>query len=333
MNENTNRTVNSEPLKIAIIGCGGIGKLHAKAYEQIPGVKVEWMIDVVKDLADCAAAQFGAKALYNVDDLTEKPDIVDVVTPPNLHTAFTLKFVEQGIPVFCEKPLTTDVDEAKAVVAAADRYDVPVGIGFKMRNELIFIEAKKHIGKLGKLYAVSTVKNQPHHVTTPDHWTTKTGAMYELSVHEYDLINWITGLEPLDVSAELHYDFGWEKENRAFLNVHYTDDVTGQLFSSYSSDTTFTFSDLTMMFVGDKGYMRVERPNRIFLHTDRDEVIDVVPEDNFLATVAELRNFVEAVRTGTKPVPDVHNGAAMTLMVEAARKSSITGKREIIERP
>ena len=320
-------------MKVAIIGCGGIGKLHARAYRTIPGVEVAYMIDLVKDLADSAAEEFGAKALYSVDDLPERPDIVNVVTPPDCHTDLTIRFIEQGIPVFCEKPLTTDAEEAKRVVKAADRYDVPVGIGFKMRNEAIFREARNHIGKVGKLYGISAVKNQPHHVTSPDHWTTRTGCMYELSVHEYDLISWITGLTPLDVRAELFYDFGWQKENRAFLDVNYSDGVKGQLFSSYSPDTSFTFSDLTLSFVGERGYMRVERPNRIFLHTDKDEIIDVVPEDNFFATVAELGNFVEAVKTGTKPVPDVHNGAAMTLMVEAARTSSFTGRREPIERP
>ena len=175
-------------MNVAIIGCGGIGCLHARAYQTMPDVKVAYMIDINRDLADRAAKEFGAVPLYSADDLSEMPDIVDVVTPPGAHTALTLRFVEQGIPVFCEKPLTTDIEEARAVVSAADRYGVPVGIGFKMRNEAIFKAAKENIGRVGTLYAVSTVKNQPHHADTKEHWIAKTGCMYELSVHEYDLI-------------------------------------------------------------------------------------------------------------------------------------------------
>ena len=319
-------------MRVAIIGCGGIGRLHARAYQTLTDVKIAYMIDINKDLADKAAKDFGAVPLYSADDLPERPDIVDVVTPPGAHTALTLQFVKQGIPVFCEKPLTTDIGEARAVASAADQYGVPVGIGFKMRNEAIFKAAKEHIGKVGKLYAVSTVKNQPHHATTKDHWIAKTGCMYELSVHEYDLIEWIAGIHALDVRADLYYDFGWEKENRAFLDVNYTNGVKGQLMSSYSPDTSFTFSDLTMSFVGEKGYMRVERPNRIFLHTDKDEIINVVPEDNFFATVAELSNFIDCVKKNVLPDPDVHNGANMTFMVEAARTSSLIGDRVKIER-
>ena len=78
--------------------------------------------------------------------------------------------------------------------------------------------------------------------------------------------------------------------------------------------------------------MRVERPNRIFLHTDKDEIINVVPEDNFFATVAELRNFIDCVKKNVLPDPDVHNGATMTFMVESARTSSLIGDRVTIER-
>ena len=319
-------------MKVAIIGCGGIGRLHSRVYQTIPGVEFLYMVDTVKEAAEAAAAQFGGKPLTDIHEMTEMPDIVSVTTPPNLHTDITLYFIEKGIPVFCEKPLTTDIEEAKRVVAAADKYNVPVGIGFKMRNEPIFKEARKYIDRIGKIYSVSAVKNQPHHAPNKDHWTCHTGCMYELSVHEYDLITFISGLIPQEVRAELCYDYGWEKENRAYLSVNYSDGVKAQLMSSYSADTSFTFSDLALTFTGEKGYMRIERPNRIFLHTDCDEIIDVQTEDNYLATDAEIKAFVEAIRNGTRPVPDCHDGANMTFMVEAARTSSHTGKYEPIER-
>ena len=321
-------------MKIAIVGCGGIGRLHASMYRNIPGFDAEfmYMVDPIDELAQKAAADFGGKPIHSVEEMTEMPDIVSVATPPHLHTDLTIWFIERGIPVFCEKPLTTDVEEARRVVEAADKYNVPVGIGFKMRNEPIFKAACKYIDRVGKLYSVSAVKNQPHHAANNNHWTTRVGCMYELSSHEYDLISWIAGITPLEVRAELCYDYGWEKENRAYLSVNYSDGVKGQLMSSYSADTSFTFSDLTMTFIGEKGYMRVERPNRIFLHTDKDEIIDVQTEPNSLATQAELTEFVNAVKEGRKPVPDLRAGANSTFMIEAARKSSITGKYEKIER-
>ena len=319
-------------IKVAIIGCGGIGRLHASVYKSLPDTEIIYMVDMVEELAVSAAKEYGGTALTSIDQMTERPDMVDVCTPPDLHTALNLAFIKKGIPVFSEKPLATDIDEAKAVAAAADKYDVPVGIGLKMRNESIFIAARENIHKLGKLYSISAVKNQPHHAVNKDHWTTRVGAMYELSVHEYDLINWIAGVTPQNVRAELCYDYGWEKENRCYLSVNYNDGIKGQLMSSYSADTTFTYSDLALTFIGEKGYMRVERPNRIFLHTDKDEIIDVEPGTFDYSTHCELEQFVEAIKNGKKPDPDVHVGANITLMVEAARKSSFTGEYVDIER-
>lgn len=317
-------------MKVAIVGCGGIGKAHARAYKMLPGTEILYMIDRVESLARETAAEFGAKPLCDIREMQERPDIVSVVTPPFAHTETTLSLIRMGIPVFCEKPLTMNAEEARAVVNASDKLGVPVGIGFKMRYEPVFQKARERIGSLGKLYGVSVVKNQPHN-PNPNHWVRKVGCMYELSVHEYDLVNWIAGIRPESVRAELCYDFGWERENRAFLDVNYSGGVKGQLISCYSPATKFTFNDLTITYVGERGYMRVERPNRIFLHTDTDEIIDVVPKENGELFREELEAFVEAVRLGAKPDPDVRTGAEMTFLVEAARLSSERKERIRIE--
>lgn len=313
-------------MKVAIVGCGAIGKTHARAYQQIKGVEILYMIDRVPELAQAAAEEFHAKALTGISQMTEKPDIVSVATSPFAHTEPTLQLIRMGIPVFCEKPLTMDVEEAKAVVAASEEMNVPVGVGFKMRYEPVFRKAKELIGQLGQLYAVSVVKNQPNN-PNPEHWVRKVGCMYELSVHEYDLVNWIAGLRPESVRAELHHDEGWVKENRAFLNIDYEGGVKGQLFSGYSPDTKFTFNDLTITYVGQRGYMRVERPDRIFLHTEGNEIIDIEPKNNLDLFREELQDFAEAVAAGKQPEACARIGAEMTFLVEAARTSSETGER------
>lgn len=318
-------------MKVAIVGCGGIGIQHAKAYQMIPGIKIIYMIDHIKELADRAAAEFGAIALQDISEMQEKPDIVSVATPPFAHTEIVLPLIEMDIPVFCEKPLTMNSEEAKHIVSMSEINGIPVGVGFKMRYEPVFQKAKELIGKLGKLYAVSVVKNQPFNAK-PGHWVTRVGCMYELSVHEYDLVNWIADIEPKDVYADLIYDFGWEKENRAFLDVNYSGNIKGQLMSSYSPETSFTFNDLTIIYVGERGYMRIERPNRIFLHTDRDEIIDILPKDNIDLFVEELKQFINAIQKKKRPDPDAHTGAAVTFLVEAARISFSRRRRVDVER-
>ena len=73
--------------------------------------------------------------------------------------------------------------------------------------------------------------------------------------------------------------------------------------------------------------MRVERPDRIFLHTEGNEIIDIEPKNNLDLFKEELTDFINAVSSGAKPEADARVGAEMTFLVEAARTSSETGER------
>lgn len=318
-------------MRIAVVGCGGIGNTHARAYKSLDDVELLYMIDRVPELAEISAKEFSAVALNDINEMKVMPDIASVATPPFAHTDVVLGLLSMGIPVFCEKPLTMNKNEARQILHASDDLNVPVGIGFKMRYEPVFQKAREQIHRLGKLYAVSVVKNQPYN-PRPNGWIPRVGCMYELSVHEYDLVNWIAGITPQSVYAELEHDFGWERENRAYLDINYNDGIKGQLLSSYSPHTKFTFSDLSITYVGECGYMRIERPNRIFLHTDKDEVINITPKENIRLFAEELSDFVEAIAQENDVHPNARDGAEMTFLVESARESSISGKRVFVEK-
>lgn len=309
-------------MKVGIIGCGGIGNIHANAYKMMDDVEVCAFIDNNIERAEECVKKFGGKAYADIDDVEEKLDLVSVVTPPATHYGILLKLIEKKIPVFCEKPITTDVDQAKEIVEKASAAGVPIGIGFKMRNEAVFAKAKELIGEIGELYSVTAVKDQPYTFSAGREWIQKTGAMYELSVHDYDLINYIADLTPKSVYADLDYSFGWERENRAYLQVEYENGVKGQLSSTYSPETKFTFADITIMFVGEKGYMKVERPDKITVHTTETKVYEVEPIDNTTVFEKQFRIFIDGLKEGKICGPNAEDGAINTIMIEAANKSN-----------
>lgn len=313
--------------KVGIIGCGGIGNIHANAYKMIDDVDICAFIDSNIDRAKECAEKFGGKAYASIADVEEKLDLVSVVTPPATHYPILLDLIERKIPVFCEKPITTDVDQAKEIVAKAEAAGVPIGIGFKMRNEAVFAKAKELIGEIGELYSVTAVKDQPYTFAAGREWIQKTGAMYELSVHDYDLINYIADLTPKSVYANLDYSFGWERENRAYLQVEYENGVNGQLSSTYSPGTKFTFADITIMFVGEKGYMKVERPDKITVHTTETKVYEVEPIDNTTVFAKQFKIFIDGLKEGKLCGPNAKDGAINTIMIEAANKSNKEGRK------
>lgn len=305
-------------LNVAIIGCGGIGRLHAYAYSHLDNVNLCALIDFDQARAQALADEFGGKVYRSIDEVPEKLDLVSVVTPPSTHYAIVMDLLDRGIPVFCEKPITMDIEQAKEVARKSRESGIPVGVGFKMRYEPIFVKAKEMIGEVGKLFAVSVVKNQPY-TESPRQWIKDTGCMYELSVHDYDLVHFIMDSKPVKVSAKLDYSLNWKRENQAYLDIEYDNGVVGQLMSSYSTNTKWTGYDVAMTFIGEKGYMRVERPDRLVFSTDKGYyTVDVEPIGGMDIFTVQAEQFINSLIEKTPYGADVSAGAVATILIESA---------------
>ena len=105
---------------------------------------------MIKESAEAAAYEFGGKAYTDIKEITEKLDLVSITTPPNAHYKVVMEMINKKTPIFCEKPITMNVMEAKNIVMASQESRVPVGVGFKMRYEPVFVKAREYIGEIGK---------------------------------------------------------------------------------------------------------------------------------------------------------------------------------------
>ena len=120
-------------LKIGIVGMRGIGETHARAHSTDPLAKLVAVCDVVKDRADKAATQFGAKAYYSLDEMLrhEELDIVDVTTGGHenggWHFEPVMAALSAGKNVLVEKPISNDVNEARQMVRLAQEKDIYLG--------------------------------------------------------------------------------------------------------------------------------------------------------------------------------------------------------------
>ncbi len=303
--------------KVAVVGCGGIGRAHANAWKAL-GAEVVYMVDLMEEKAAAAAKDIGCAYLTDVSLLPAELDTVSVATPPAAHYPVVKQLLGMGFNVFCEKPLTLETTQGEELRDLAAAKGVQLGVGFKMRFEPIFVEAKKRIGEIGKLINIVSTKEQPYSPRPEAAWITRTGAMYELSVHDFDLITYITGLSPKEVlHSRMSHRFGWEKEDAFSIMADYGDGVTALLQGMYAVTCTFCYRDLTLTFLGDRGYMRVERPDRIIMHTSKYEVIDI-PATETSAFVLELTHFMNAVLGKEENTLGAQYGINMTRFINEA---------------
>lgn len=107
-------------MKFGIVGCGKIGKRHAE-HIQKRGVLLA-VCDIVPESANNLALEYNANAYYSIDDLltAEKEiQVIAVCTPNGLHAEHSIRSLNAGLNVLCEKPMALHVEDCKKMISAA----------------------------------------------------------------------------------------------------------------------------------------------------------------------------------------------------------------------
>jgi predicted dehydrogenase len=106
-------------LRVGIVGCGGIGNSHARAYVADPRVELVGVVDVIPERAETYARDYATTASGSIAELADRqPDLVSVATPPGSHVGPTLELLGRGISVLLEKPPTVNLVDLDALIAA-----------------------------------------------------------------------------------------------------------------------------------------------------------------------------------------------------------------------
>jgi predicted dehydrogenase len=103
----------------AVVGVGYLGKFHAQKYAQLPGSQLIAVVDIDPRAAQAAAAEHGVEALHDYCELLGRVDAVSIVVPTSLHYEVARDFLSHGSHVLVEKPITSTVDEAQALIELA----------------------------------------------------------------------------------------------------------------------------------------------------------------------------------------------------------------------
>jgi predicted dehydrogenase len=305
-------------LKLVVVGCGGIGLTHIRTLKDLEGVNVIACVDLDLSRAQEGADLCGGKALDNINDIPEDIDGVTVATQPMAHYKIVKELLHKGFNVFCEKPLTMQTETCIELSELAKEEKAILMVGFKMRYEPVFRKAKELLPEIGKLFSVSAVKQQPYSAKPENNWFPNVGAMFELSVHEFDLIHWIADIKPEAVLySELSHRLGWEKEDAFYITVKYSGGVIGQLQGMYALENSFMFRDFCATFLGEKGYLRIERPDRVILHTNEYNVHEV-ESGGVNAFAEELKHFCNVIQGTEENTLTAEAGIDATFIAEKA---------------
>jgi predicted dehydrogenase len=197
--------------RLGFLGVGWIGRSRMQAMLDTGLVEVAAIAEPSPDMAaEAARIAPGAVLVDGLDALVAQDlDGLVIATPSALHADQSIRALEHGLAVFCQKPLGRSADEAASVVAAARRADRLLGVDFSYR----FTEGMRQIrdliarGELGRIFAVDLVFHNAYGPDKPwfyDPLQSGGGCVMDLGVHLVDLALWTLGFpEAARVSSSL----------------------------------------------------------------------------------------------------------------------------------
>jgi myo-inositol 2-dehydrogenase/D-chiro-inositol 1-dehydrogenase len=196
---------------LGLVGVGRIGVMHAKnisALNQVmnqEGVQVQLKLtDVAEEHARSVAADFGAEFVASVAELISSGvDGLVIATGTATHPDLIRAGVDAGIPVFCEKPVAVNVAESLPVLEYIRDKGGTVQIGHQRRFDAGYLEAKRAY-EAGELGWIHTVRALTCDMTPPpvQFLATSGGLFRDCSVHDFDILRWLTGKEIVEVYAK-----------------------------------------------------------------------------------------------------------------------------------
>ncbi len=179
--------------RVALIGAGNIGRVHARHWNALPGAEIVGVLDPHEDAARAAGPSF-----TDWDTLLSqaKPDIIDICTPTPLHRKYVEKAAAAGKAIFVEKPMACTLADCDAMIQAVERAGVPAMSGHVARYFPEYAAAKRLVdtGAVGTPAAIRTARQsgfpQPAWYGDP---AQSGGVVLDLILHDFDWLRWTFG--------------------------------------------------------------------------------------------------------------------------------------------
>jgi myo-inositol 2-dehydrogenase / D-chiro-inositol 1-dehydrogenase len=321
----------SNPIRLAVLGAGRMGRRHIAAAAHAGGVELVAVCDPVPGAADDAAPT-GVATAHGLDDLGVSVDAVVIAAPTPLHTTLAEAALDRGLDVLSEKPVGFDpaaIDRLGERAGAAGRV---LAVGFWRRTAWPYAEAQRLLAE-GAIGTPTYLRSSQWDADLPPlafaDPAVSGGIEVDCGVHEADLARWFLGCEIAHVAATgtpgALAEVG-DAETVAALAVT----TAGQAVAIDLGRTCRYDDDVRTEILGSEGALLIDARGRGGLRQgDRYGLRDVPgPEGDVLelALVAQLDRFAEACRGG-EPHATATDAARALEVGQAMRRSRLAGGR------
>jgi len=337
-------------IKCAVVGLG-MGYHHGKAYAAHPDAKLVAVCDTDEKRCKKAIDEFQCSAYADLDEMlkAEAPDIVSIAVPNVLHAPLTIQALQAGAHVLCEKPMAMSADEARTMLAAADKADrrLMINFSFRFSDQSFFLKQQVDTGILGKVYAGRTVWHRRRGMPGMGSWFSQKelsggGPLIDLGVHRLDLALWLMGHpKPKWVLANTFAEIApalaeaagkkYTVEDSAFAMIRFEGGEMLELEASWAINQKQNEFMETRLYGTEGGLIQCNTGEGYAFAAEitfeRNGVqVDMTPHPPIPASRSAQAHFVEAVRDGSPHMATGEEGVLVMELLDAIYASAERGE-------
>lgn len=323
------------------LGILSFAHLHAESYvgniRSLPGIELIGIADDDAERGNKYAAHYETRLFPSYDALlAERPDGVIICAENVNHRPLVELAAAAGVHVLCEKPLATTLDDARAILVAAERAKIKLMTAFPMRFNAPVIETKRLIdnGALGQIFAANTTNQgecpKHHRAWFVDKRLAGGGALADHIVHVTDLLRWYLSSEVVEVYAQSNhilYAGETDVETGGLVMLTFANGVFATIDCSWNKPPYYpTWGGLAMDFIGQNGLITVNAFKQVMTVYSHDRQRPAYAYWGSDSNQAMIADFAGAIRDDRAPKVTGYDGFKAVEVVMAAYESINSGE-------
>lgn len=193
-------------LRVAVLGAGRIGSMHTELlHQRVDGVQVAAVYDVLPEAARSVGSRLGVPVARSLEPVMGDPsvDAVAICTSTDTHVALMIDAARAGKTIFCEKPISLDLEQVDRGLAAVEEAGVYLQIGFNRRFDPSHRAVRDAVvsGRIGDVHLIRISSRDPQPPPIP-YVEVSGGIFLDMTIHDLDMARFVAGSEVTEVYAK-----------------------------------------------------------------------------------------------------------------------------------
>lgn len=330
-------------VRFAVLGCGRIGRMHARNVQAHPRAELVTVFDVQAKAAQDTAAELGARAAASIDEVLADKAVqaVLIASSTDTHVDLLTRAARAGKAILCEKPIDLDLAKVDACWREIEALNPLVLVGFNRRFDPSFKSLRDRLeaGEIGRLEQVVITSRDP--APAPAEYLKGSGGLFrDMTIHDFDMARYFAGeiVEVQAMGANL-IDPGIQEIGDIDAAMVVMRAQSGALVHINNSRRCAYGYDQRVEAFGGKGMLQAHNRHLTTVEAwtaertgAREPVLDFFIARYREAYDAELDHFVDCLEQGLRPLAGFAEGREALRLADAAYASMTTGQTVRLDR-